>query len=444
MIDFLKTIDLEKTDPATVELLKSMQGAVQGAFDEFLKDSLNAKELDAKIAEAIKGIDSRQEIQAVRSSLAEVKEALVRMKGAFEKGNNGEMHLKSMTRQVEDQLKDFITLGKNGEKVVDLRNACKNAPGFKKTITVVATKEVPIVSGNLAYMSNTVDQEISMDPRAKTVLRDFANVANIATRTLTYAEFTGDGTDAEWVEEGGLKPLMGGTLTEVVINAGKVALGTKVTEETLADLSQFVAEIESEIISKIGVKEETGILTGSGSNGEPKGITTDLPAYSLDSITVSNANIFDAIVAAYAQIVNMSEQAYTPNAVLLNPVDFYNMQLAKDANGQYLRPFFVNGELIPGLQVVATTSIEQGKLLIGDFSRLNIRDVLEMTITMGWENDDFTKNLVTLIGEKRLMSYIKSQYKTAFVYDDIDTVIEAISVGSSDSNGGGDGNNGGN
>jgi hypothetical protein len=31
-----------------------------------------------------------------------------------------------------------------------------------------------------------------------------------------------------------------------------------------------------------------------------------------------------------------------------------------------------------------------------------------------------------MIGEKRLMAYIKSQYKTAFVKDKFSTVIEAI------------------
>lgn len=34
--------------------------------------------------------------------------------------------------------------------------------------------------------------------------------------------------------------------------------------------------------------------------------------------------------------------------------------------------------------------------------------------------------MVTILGEKRLMVYIKKQYKTAFVKDKIATVIEAI------------------
>jgi hypothetical protein len=110
----------------------------------------------------------------------------------------------------------------------------------------------------------------------------------------------------------------------------------------------------------------------------------------------------------------------------MNPIDYAQMQLTKDVNGQYLRPFRVGDELIPGLRVEASTAIKQGELWVGDFNYLNIRDVWALTITFGWENDDFTKNLVTMIGEKRLMAYIKSQYKTAFVKDTIANVVTGI------------------
>ena len=51
---------------------------------------------------------------------------------------------------------------------------------------------------------------------------------------------------------------------------------------------------------------------------------------------------------------------------------------------------------------------------------------MESVNSLGWENDDFRKNIVTVLAEKRLMCYIKSQYKTAFVKDKFNTVIEGI------------------
>ena len=63
---------------------------------------------------------------------------------------------------------------------------------------------------------------------------------------------------------------------------------------------------------------------------------------------------------------------------------------------------------------------------MGDFRYLFIRDYVVLSMSIGWENDDFTKNLVTILGEKRMLAYIKSQYKTAFVSDTFQNVITAI------------------
>ena len=137
-------------------------------------------------------------------------------------------------------------------------------------------------------------------------------------------------------------------------------------------------------------------------------------------------NYYDALVAAYTQITSTSNMAYAPNGVRMNPVDYANMQLTKDVNGQYLRPFKVGDELVSGLRVIADPNQAVGSFIMGDWRYLNIRDYQPLTVSFGWENQDFTKNMVTMIGEKRLLAYIKSNYKTAFVSDTFDDVITAI------------------
>lgn len=428
MIDFLKGIDIEKTDEATVEMLKSMGKAVEDRMSEYLKGAINKETMEAAIADALKGIDSKEELKSVKEQISDVKETLVRMKGAFEVKND-KVVVKSLEDQIEEQLKGFITTDKKGGKAVDLKEACRQSAGYKKTLNlVVDTKAAPVVaSGSAApHLGNVVDNALSVEPKAQTIIRQYSNVAAISGRSLTYAEFVPGEGDAAWVPEGGLKPAMDATLEERTITAGKVALTVKLTEETLTDLPQLVAEIRAEIINRIGLAEEAGILSGTGADGQIKGVATDMPGFSLSTLKIEKANTYDAIVAAYTQIVSVSNMAYRPNLVLMNPIDYAQMQLTKDVNGQYLRPFRVGDELIPGLRVEASTAIKQGELWVGDFNYLNIRDVWALTITFGWENDDFTKNLVTMIGEKRLMAYIKAQYKTAFVKDTIANVVTGI------------------
>jgi HK97 family phage major capsid protein len=427
MIDFTKGIDIEKTDEATVEMLKSMGKEVEARMDEYLKGAITKDAMETAIAEALKGIDSKEELMSVKEQISEVKESLVRMKGAFEKKGD-KMVVKSLEQQIEEQLNGFITTDKKGAKIVDLKSACEQGKGHKMTLNLVVDTKAAITSAGAPHLGNVVDTVIGSEPKAESVIRRFANVANANGRSVTYAEFAAGEGDAEWVPEGGVKPTMSAEVSEVTVVAGKVALGAKLTEETLTDLPQLVAEIRAEIINRIGLAEEEGILNGNGEGGTVKGVSENMAGFSLTSLKIKEPNTFDAIVAAYTQIISTSNMAYRPNLVLVNPLDYAGMQLAKDANGQYLRPFKAGDELVQGLQVVTTTAVAQGTIIMGDFNYLNIRDTWELTVTFGWENDDFTKNLVTMIGEKRLVPYIKAQYKTAFVKDTIANIISGISI----------------
>ena len=426
MIDFLKGIDIENTDEATVEMLKSMGKAVEDRMSEYLKGAIDKETMEKVIADALKGIDSKEELKSVKEQISDVKETLVRMKGAFEVKND-RLVVKSLEEQVEEQLKGFVSVGKNGEKVVDLKSACEQGKGKKMTLNLVVDKKAAAITlAGAPHTGAVVDTAIGAEPKAETVIRKFANVAKANGRSVIYAEFVPGEGEAEWVPEGGLKPMMTAEVAEKNIVAGKVALGAKLTEETLSDLPQLVAEIRAEIINRIGLAEEDGILNGTGEGGTVKGVSENMPGFSLSSLKIEKANTFDAIVAAYTQIISTSHMAYRPNLVLVNPLDYAGMQLAKDSNGQYLRPFKAGDELVQGLQVVTTTAVEKGTIIMGDFNYLNIRDTWELTVTFGWENDDFTKNLVTMIGEKRLIPYIKAQYKTAFVKDTINNIITGI------------------
>lgn len=175
------------------------------------------------------------------------------------------------------------------------------------------------------------------------------------------------------------------------------------------------------------MKEEDGIFNGTGTGGQIKGVGDSIPAFSLTGIEVSKSpNMYDAIVAAYTQIVSVSNMAYSPNAIRMNPVDYANMQLTKNDNGDYIRPFKIGDELITGLRVIQDPNVTLGSFQMGDFRYLFIRDYVVLSMSIGWENDDFTKNLVTILGEKRMLAYIKSQYKTAFVADTFANVITSI------------------
>lgn len=431
--DFLDTKGLSEDESKVFDVFsKGLDGYMEALFDQFMKDEIDSKSMKESIDNATKAIDElKNEVtgfadsKSVNERLKQFEETIVRIKAASERGKDGEFKVKSLGEQIADACKGFVT-ETNGVKTIDVE-ALKKKGGIKFDVVVKAASPVMTTGGSPVAGGLTIDEQISVAPRKRASIRDVANVASISTPSVVYAELKDVTGDAAWVPEGGLKPSMTASVDTVTVTAGKVALTAKVTTEVLQDIPQLEKEIEAEIINKIGLKEEDGIFNGTGTGGQIKGIGDSIPAFSLTGIEVSRSpNMYDVIVSSYTQIVSVSNMAYSPNAIRMNPVDYANMQLTKNDNGDYIRPFKVGDELITGLRVIQDPNVALGSFQMGDFRYLFIRDYVVLSMSIGWENDDFTKNLVTILGEKRVLAYIKSQYKTAFVSDTFANVITAI------------------
>jgi len=98
--------------------------------------------------------------------------------------------------------------------------------------------------------------------------------------------------------------------------------------------------------------------------------------------------------------------------VVLHPNDWWEMRLTKDGFGRYILgdPQTNARPSLFGLDVVYTTSIVNGSFLVGSGNAVasEIRDRMEMQIEFSTEHQDFfTKNLVAVRGEKRVVLVVK-------------------------------------
>lgn len=432
--DFLDTQGLSEDESKVFDTFsKGLDSFMEALYKQYMEDQIDSKELKKSLDEATQSIEElKSEIKGLADSksvndrLKEFGDTIVRIKAATEKTKDGKREIKSLGDQIADACKEFV-VESNGVKKINVE-ALKEKGGVKFDVVMKAALAPVMTTGGAPVAGGiTIDDQISVDPRKRASIRDLANVASISTPTVVYAQLKDVEGDAAWVPEGGLKPSMTAEVDTVSLTAGKIALTAKITTEVMQDIPQLEKEIEAEILNKIGLKEEDGIFNGTGTGGQIQGVGDSLPAFSLTGIEISKSpNMYDAIVAAYTQIVSTSNMAYSPNAIRMNPVDYANMQLTKNDNGDYIRPFKIGDELITGLRVVQNPNVPVGSFQMGDFRYLFIRDYVVLSLNFGWENDDFTKNLVTILGEKRMLAYIKSQYKTAFVADTFANVITAI------------------
>src|SRR5690349_24113422 len=121
---------------------------------------------------------------------------------------------------------------------------------------------------------------------------------------------------------------------------------------------------------------------------------------------------------------------FTTRTVVLNSVWKAKMLGITDDENRYIVPPFVSpdGNNVSGLQVVFSNKMPAENILVGDLTKFKVVFAEQVTYDIGYENDDFSKNLVSNKLEAFLGTYIKAPHVPAIVYDDIATIEAAITA----------------
>ena len=196
------------------------------------------------------------------------------------------------------------------------------------------------------------------------------------------------------------------------------------------------SEARVNIFKKYLLRRQNGILFGTGLNNQPLGVTEIAPAFNAATWTGDKKaapNLYDAIVAAKNQIELAANYAddvdYYPNVVFINPAD-YNALLIKQDDKTYTFSN-VNGMKlmnVDGIAVVPKKEIPAGKMLIGDFTKLEVINYIDYNVKIGWINDNFIENKFVMLGEGRFYVLVRELDKLAFIYDDIATIQTGITL----------------
>jgi HK97 family phage major capsid protein len=204
------------------------------------------------------------------------------------------------------------------------------------------------------------------------------------------------------VAEGSAKNESDITFESYDVPVRTIAHWLKVSNQLLADAPAIVAYINTRLRDGLAQRIEAQLLNGNGTAPNISGFTDsgNFTAYS----AVSDDTLTDAINRAkYA----MWAAGYPPDTVVVNPADWGAMERTREGagTGMYLygSPGAMAGMNPFGMRVVLSVNMAAGNFLIGQFNAHSM--VLDRTgsvVEMGYVNDDFTKNLVTLRAEERL------------------------------------------
>ena len=313
------------------------------------------------------------------------------------------------------------------EKADELK-AMKEKSGASVQITLKAAGTMALstnVTGQVPQAER--EQGITRTVRRNPFILELVNVGTIMSNVWEWVEQKNADGGAAMTAEGALKSLADFDLVVASANVKKVTAYIKVTKEMLDDVELMRSEIDQELTELINLKIDDQLLNGTGLTVNLTGINANATAWAAGAfaLAIPTPTKWDVLRTAINQVrVNLFEPTY----IVMHPTDVTGMELSKDSTGQYVMPPFaaLDGTVVSGIRVVANTGVTVDNFLVGDFSKAGVRFKEGLTINVGYENDDFTKNLVTILAEARLVQRVKSNHYGAFVKGVFSTSITAL------------------
>lgn len=311
---------------------------------------------------------------------------------AMQLGGGGAVHQKSWGDQ-------FIEA--KGEDLAELAGA--NSGSVKldiKTLTTGPTSGGPI---DVPMRDGVVNM-----PQQRLPLRGVLHVIGTDSGTIEYASQTTRTDGTAMVAEGAAKPES--TYEWELKNEPTrvIAHRTKASNQIMSDAPQVRGLVDGELRYGLMLKEEQQVLFGTGTGSDIKGMCPNATAY--DNTTVSGMATSTQIDDVGVAILQCTLARFMPSAIVVHPSDWWAMRLLKDADGKYIlgNPQAVVAPSLFGLPVITTLSMTAGSFLTGDLrAGATLYDRWQPRVEVGFVNDDFTRNLVTIRAEERIAQAIK-------------------------------------
>ena len=389
--------------PQLAEELKKRTDEVKAIAEEFNGKAAKGEKLsqDAKDAADV----AMTKLNELRAQVEELEQKATRKAGADEADH------RSLGQQFVES-KGFKDLAESPSQ------RGKADMQLKATITL-ATTDTLGAAGDTVQVTRVAG--IVAPPERRMTVRDLITPGRMDGNALEYVKETGFVNNAGMVAEAAAKPQSDLKFDLVSTTAKVVAHYVKASRQILSDSSMLASYIDGRLRYGLAFKEEQQLLNGDGTGQNLLGIIPQATAYAAPG-GLTSAQAMDQMRLAMLQ-AELAE--YPATGHVMNPIDWTRIELLKDTTGRYIigNPQGTTAPRLWNLPVVATQAIAQDKFLTGAFKLgAQLFDRWLARVEVATENeDDFIKNLVTVLAEERLALAV---YRPeAFIYGDLGFVV---------------------
>jgi len=428
-----KTADeLEKmtADELQSYLVEKME-ADRDALSKKMEALENAKEEDiAALKEELKEMTSKFEetTEKVIKATAEQGKVLAKL---VQNNTSDKVEKSELLQFIEKNAEDLNGRVKNGKiqgENLGFKSVTVKAAALMTTANVITN----VANGFNQLFGNYIDPEIGHTPKAGTFILPLVDTQQApGTENIWWVDRVNEEGDAEFIGEGDLKPLIDGEYQEFKTDVKEVAERWKMSNRLINHAPSVVTDFRQHADELIENKIDDGVLYGDGTGNNLSGLATEAAPFVVPTGLANYypaGNIFDAImaVATYVRLNNFKGQL----TCVLNTVWMAKMKGIKDADNNYIVPPFVapDGTQVGEVRIVFHNRVNEDKILLGDMKKFKVRISENVQYFEGWENDDFSKNLSSRKLEAFLGTYMHGADAGSIIYDDISTVLTAITV----------------
>lgn len=418
-------------------------------FNTFLETkNISSEDFKSKSAEEMAGLYNEYNTE-VRKSLSEAIESKATKSdidalNAEIKNNNIEQSkaLNATLKEFGVAIKKLSTKESNdkaGEGVSIFKSLQANKEGLvsikegnAKSIQFKVAADM-LISTNISGGNVPVEQRITgMGALASRQVRllDIVSRGTAESNVISWVSQANKDGAASGTSEGALKNQIDFDLVVSSENVVKRTAFIKVSDEMVDDISFMASEINNELMRELLKDVESQVYEGDGTGNNLNGIRTVSTAFAAGTFaaSVDNANLVDVLRVAINQVKIANQDM--PNFILLHPSDVTALKMVKvgSADDRYIDQLqMVAGQLsLDGVSIIESTLVTQDEYLVGAFNLATVYDKGSISVEIGLDGDDFTKNLRTVRAEWRGACVVKTNDRGSFIAGDITTDKAAL------------------
>ncbi len=217
--------------------------------------------------------------------------------------------------------------------------------------------------------------------------------------TAHYSRYTSNsGNIGVQAGEGAAKAEISPDFSPVAQNAITIAGWCPITEQALRTAGELESVVNTFLADQVMIGID-GVLVGG--TAEP-----EWPFAGLKDLATAYPSAYTGMADTIAECVAvMRAYGLRPDVVVLNPMEFLGLVLAKNLQGDYLSGSYLADQplVVHGCRVVFSAGIDEGEALILDSRHIELGFSQDLNVQIGFSGDDFKVNKRTIRGEAAII-----------------------------------------